>query len=88
MGDLRIRAAQRTTNSIYVIPSMQGRGIGAALMREGLQTLKTKDLLCAVLWVLDRNLRTRAWYESHGWCSTGKSKLDHREDFTLKEIQY
>lgn len=74
--------------AIYVLSSIQGRGIGVALMREGLQALKTAGLECAVLWVLEGNLRTRAWYESHGWRSTGRSKLDHRENFTLEEIQY
>ncbi|MDP1711717.1 MAG: GNAT family N-acetyltransferase [Candidatus Nanopelagicaceae bacterium] len=74
--------------AIYVLPGIQGRGIGAALMREGLTALKTEGLTCAVLWVLDGNLRTRAWYESHGWRSTGRRKLDQRENFALEEIQY
>jgi len=74
--------------ALYVLSNIQGRGIGTALMREGLAALKTEGLTCAVLWVLDGNLRTRAWYESHGWRSTERSKLDQREDFALKEIQY
>ncbi|MDP1719600.1 MAG: GNAT family N-acetyltransferase [Candidatus Nanopelagicaceae bacterium] len=74
--------------AIYVLPSIQGRGIGTALMREGLTALKTEGLTRAVLWVLDGNLRTRAWYESHGWRSTGRRKLDQREKFALEEIQY
>lgn len=74
--------------AIYVLPGIQGRGIGAALMREGLTALKTEGLTCALLWVLDGNLRTRAWYESHGWRSTGRSKLDQRGNFALEEIQY
>lgn len=74
--------------AIYVMPGVQRRGIGTALMQEGLTTLKTEGLACAVLWVLDGNIPTRAWYESHGWRSTGRSKLDQRGNFTLAEIQY
>ena len=74
--------------AIYVMPSIQKRGIGVALMREGLQALETEGLACAILWVLDGNLRTRAWYESHGWMSTERRKLDHRGNFVLEEIEY
>ena len=42
----------------------------------------------AILWVLDGNLRTRDWYESRGWKSTGKGKIDQLGDFALEEIEY
>lgn len=74
--------------ALYVLSSIQGRGIGTTLMREGLTALKTGGFTCAVLWVLDGNLRTRAWYESHEWVSAGRSKIDQRENFTMEEIQY
>ncbi|HUW88408.1 MAG TPA: GNAT family N-acetyltransferase [Candidatus Paceibacterota bacterium] len=74
--------------ALYVLSNIQGRGIGTALMREGLTALKTEGLTCAVLWVLEGNLRTRTWYESHGWKSTGRSKIDQRGSFTMEEIQY
>lgn len=74
--------------AIYVSTDIQGRGIGAALMRAGLQNLRAQGFLSAVLWVLDGNLRTRAWYESHGWKSTGRTKIDERGDFALEEIEY
>lgn len=74
--------------AIYVKPEIQGRGIGAALMREGIQALKREGFVNAALWVLDGNLRTRAWYEARGWKSFGRSKLDQRGDLVLKEIEY
>lgn len=81
-------ANQGEVYAIYVKPEIQGRGVGAALMRAGLGTLKSEGFANTVLWVLDGNLRTRAWYESHGWSSVGKSKLDQRGDLVLKEIEY
>lgn len=74
--------------ALYVLSNTQRRGIGVALMREGLTTLEAEGFTCAVLWVLVGNLRTRAWYESHGWTSTGKSKIDQRQNFTMEEIHY
>lgn len=74
--------------AIYVSPDIQGRGIGAALMRAGLRELRAQGFPSAVLWVLNGNLLTRAWYESHGWKLTERTKFDERGDFTLKEIEY
>jgi len=74
--------------AIYVSPDIQGRGLGAALMRAGLQNLRAQGFPSAVLWVLEGNLRTQAWYESHGWKSTGRTKIDERGDFALEEIEY
>lgn len=74
--------------AIYVSPDIQGRGIGAALMRAGLQDLIVQGFPSAILWVLDGNLRTQAWYESHGWKSTGRSKVDQHGDLALEEVEY
>lgn len=74
--------------AIYVSPDIQARGIGSALMRVGLQDLRVQEFPSAILWVLDENINTRAWYESRGWKSTGRSKIDQREGFALKEIEY
>lgn len=74
--------------AIYVSRGIQRRGIGAALMRAGLQDLFVQGFTSAVLWVLEGNLDARAWYESQGWESVGRSKTDLREDFALEEIEY
>ena len=74
--------------SIYVEPNFQSRGIGSKLMQAGIALLKDQGLNGAVLWVLAQNIQTRAWYESHGWQSNGKSKTDKRDDFELLEYQY
>ena len=74
--------------AIYVRPDLHRRGIGTALMRAGLQDLIVHGFTGAVLWVLEGNLGTRAWYESQGWKSGGRSKTDQRENFALEEIEY
>lgn len=81
-------ADQGEVYAIYVLPGIQGRGIGTALMQAGLQALKIEGFTSAILWVLDGNLRTQAWYESHGWKSTNRSKIDQRGDLALEEIEY
>jgi hypothetical protein len=42
----------------------------------------------ATLWVLDKNVRARRFYERGGWRPDGTSKDDAREGFTLHEVRY
>ncbi|MBI3429615.1 MAG: GNAT family N-acetyltransferase [Actinobacteria bacterium] len=74
--------------AIYVDPEIQGRGIGATLMKVGIQALRNESFATGILWVLEGNLLTRTWYESHGWKTDGKTKEDSREGFLLKEVRY
>ena len=74
--------------TIYVDPGHQGKGVGSALIREGIQFLKSMSFNKATLWVFDRNERAIKYYETHGWNATGKRKLDKLGDFELMEIQY
>ena len=74
--------------AIYVDPNFQSQGVGSKLMHEGIQLLKNQGLTGAVLWVLDQNIGTRVWYESHGWEFNGRSKTEKRADFELLEYQY
>lgn len=74
--------------AIYVDPKYQGQGIGSHLMNEGILFLKDQERSGAMLWVLEQNIRTRTWYESRGWKSNGKSKIDMRTGFELVEYQY
>lgn len=74
--------------TVYVDPNYQGHGVGSNLMEKGIQILKDQGFRGAVLWVLDKNMRTRTWYESRGWKSNGKSKTDMRANFELVEFEY
>ena len=81
-------SSQGEVFAIYVHPDIQGRGIGTALMQSGLQDLIVQGFASATLWVLGRNLNTRNWYISHGWKTSGRSKIEQRGDVALKEIEY
>ena len=74
--------------TIYVDPGHQSRGVGSALIRAGIHFLKSMSFNEATLWVFERNARAIKYYETHGWKSTGKSKMDQLGDFDLIEIQY
>ena len=81
-------ANQGEVYAIYVDSKIQSQGVGTELMHQGLLFLKDEKFGGAILWVLDKNSRTREWYESLGWKSLEKSKIDKRADFELVEIQY
>ena len=81
-------ANQGEVYAIYVNSKDQNQGLGSKLMHQGLSFLKDEKFVGTILWVLDKNSRTREWYESLGWKSREKSKIDKRVDFELVEIQY
>ena len=58
--------------AIYVLPSVQGRGIGRELMRESLDRLRAHGFRRATLWVLEANVPARAFYERVGMAPTGE----------------
>ena len=56
---------------VYVLPEHWGRGIGRALMERAVQTLRSAGFSAAMLWTLERNARTRRFYEVAGWRPNG-----------------
>lgn len=73
---------------IYMHPNFMGKGYGSILMDSALTLLKQNGYKKATLWVLDTNEKTRKWYESKGWRVEGKTKVDKRDSFELKETRY
>jgi ribosomal protein S18 acetylase RimI-like enzyme len=55
---------------LYVDPTRWGRGIGRALHDRALVHLRESGFRDATLWVLERNDRSRGWYERIGWRCT------------------
>ncbi len=73
---------------IYVHPNFIGTGCGSKLIEEAISLLKQDGYKKATLWVLETNEKTRRWYESKGWKVEGKTKIDKRDLFELKEVRY
>lgn len=66
---------------LYVLPSAQRRGLGAALL--GAVTAAFPNLRCLRLEVEPRNLSAIAFYEAQGFMCTGEVPLVHGADPAL-----
>lgn len=53
--------------SLYVLPSRWGGGIGTRLADLAENEAVRRGWLPLRLWVLESNTRARAWYEARGW---------------------
>lgn len=70
--------------SIYFLQNYCGKGIGSVVMDIIKQMYSQYDI---VLWVLECNVKARAFYEKNGFIKTGKSRVIKRGlDFV--QIQY
>lgn len=74
--------------ALYVAPARWRSGIGARLMAGGGERLRERGFVDAVLWVLERNLQARAFYEARGWRADGAAKTIDFGAETLVEIRY
>lgn len=53
--------------SLYVLPSRWGAGVGTRLADTAENEAVRRGWLPLRLWVLEANARARTWYESRGW---------------------
>ena len=60
----------RELYAIHVDPGFVGTGVGRLLMADALRHLGAR----AVLWVLEGNIRARAFYEKCGWQPDGETR--------------
>jgi len=74
--------------AIYVDPAHWGRGLGRDLMVAALGGVGELGFTEVALWVLDSNVRGRAFYESGGWAGDGAAKVDESFGLPLREIRY
>lgn len=56
---------------LYVEPSFQGRGVGAALLRYAVQERHVTHL-----WALERNEKALRFYQRHGFFPTGEREYE------------
>jgi ribosomal protein S18 acetylase RimI-like enzyme len=74
-------------SKIYVRPTTWAAGIGNRLLAAAVADVTEAGCRVAQLWVLEHNRRARAWYERHGWASTGRT-VQPFPDLDLKELEY
>jgi ribosomal protein S18 acetylase RimI-like enzyme len=87
-GEPRDDDAAAELHAIYVLPSVWGTGAGAALMRAGLDAMRTRFSGEAVLWVLEDNPRARRFYEREHWALDGARKEDTWLGVVVPEVRY
>ena len=61
---------------IYVDPFFQGCGIGRALLEEAERYAASRKASGISLWVLEKNMQTRNFYEKYGMKLSGEKKLE------------
>ncbi len=64
-------------SSLYVIPSRQGRGIGARLLREAEREARAEGFDAIWLAVMTKNVKTVSWYERLGF------RFEQKETFRM-----
>lgn len=73
---------------LFVLPEHAGRGIGARLLAEGVAYLGTRGFSEGTLWALERNHRTRRFYEREGWSAADTRKRYDQEGYSIELIRY
>ena len=61
---------------LYVAPDSQSMGVGQALLARSLEDIVARGFERAVLWVLEKNYRARAFYERAGFRLDGARRTD------------
>jgi GNAT superfamily N-acetyltransferase len=74
--------------AIYVAPSEWRRGAGRALLEAATAEWWRRDAAALVLWVLEGNVRGRAFYEALGWQLDGESRDIELGDLAVPEVRY
>ena len=74
--------------AVYVRPGHQRRGCGSVLLDAGLDALAGVGLSRALLWVFDRNLTARSFYESRGWSLGRPIRLEDIGGIQVTLVKY
>ncbi|MDY7087492.1 MAG: GNAT family N-acetyltransferase [Actinomycetota bacterium] len=74
--------------AIHVLPSVIGAGVGRLLMIDALESLAALGGSRAVLWVLEENVRARAFYEAGGWRPDGATRNEPVNGEPVAQLRY
>jgi ribosomal protein S18 acetylase RimI-like enzyme len=74
---LGVSQGEAEITALYVVPACWRRGAGSALMHAALAEAATRGCAEISLWVLEPNLRARAFYERCGFADDGGRQTDH-----------
>ena len=74
-------------SAIHADPAYVGRGVGRALMIDALAALPRYGDR-AVLWVLERNVRARRFYERGGWRADGQRRVEPIGGEPVDQLRY
>ena len=74
--------------AIYLDPDRWGRGVGRALLAAGEEALVDDGHWQALLWVLDGNVRARAFYERQGWVHGKPIRIENIGGADVNEARY
>lgn len=73
-------------SAIYCAPNHWRQGHGSVLLRQGMDALAGRGVSEVTLWVLERNVAARRFYEVHGFCADEPRKIHAKSG--LVEIRY
>lgn len=74
--------------SLYLDPTVVGRGLGSVLLRAAEGLLRDVGFGSALLWVVEGNTAARSFYERNGWQPDGATKRTPVDDEELSEVRY
>ena len=73
---------------IYLAPEFWSKGLGQLLYNKAEEAMSLSGSIEACLWVLEKNLRARRFYERTGYKHDGSTKNALGEGLALPELRY
>jgi GNAT superfamily N-acetyltransferase len=74
--------------SLYLDPTVQGGGLGRALLDAAVADLVGRGAPDVVLWVVEGNAGARRFYEREGWRADGARRTRDVADHPVGEVRY
>jgi ribosomal protein S18 acetylase RimI-like enzyme len=74
--------------AIYVLPQFWHQGVGRELLDEAERRLEAQHFIAFTLWVLEKNVQARRFYEASGFRLDASRKEDIIGGVLLTELRY